>query len=86
MIRQALSVAAGVARQTGTLLAGNICNTNIFDPADPDSHKAVRQMFEEQVQWAVDAGVDYIVGETPSSSKSSNVTESSLRPTSGMLR
>jgi betaine-homocysteine S-methyltransferase len=33
-------------------------------PSDPASHKAVRAMFEEQVGWAVDAGVDYIVGET----------------------
>src|SRR6201987_2158975 len=28
--RPALSVAAGVARQTGTLLAGNVCNTNVY--------------------------------------------------------
>ena len=62
--RLALDLAKGVALDTGALFAGDICNTNIFDPADPASHKAVRQMFEEQVQWAVDAGVDYIVGET----------------------
>ena len=28
------------------------------------SHKAVRAMFEEQVGWAVDAGVDFVIGET----------------------
>ena len=50
--------------RAGTLLAGGICNTNVYDPADPASHKAVRAMFEEQVQWAVDAGVDFIIGET----------------------
>src|SRR6186997_2227019 len=62
--RQALAIAKQVASETGTLFAGDICNTNVYDPADPASHKAVRAMFEEQVQWAVDAGVDFIVGET----------------------
>jgi betaine-homocysteine S-methyltransferase len=62
--RRALEMAKQVATETGTLFAGDICNTNIFDPADPASHKAVRAMFEEQVQWAVDAGVDFIIAET----------------------
>jgi betaine-homocysteine S-methyltransferase len=62
--RLALDLAKVVAEDTGALFAGDICNTNVFDPTDPASHKAVRSMFEEQVQWAVDAGVDYIVGET----------------------
>jgi betaine-homocysteine S-methyltransferase len=62
--RLALDLAKAVAKDTGALFAGDICNTNIFDPADPASHKLARAMFEEQVQWAVDAGVDYIVGET----------------------
>ena len=62
--RQALAIAKRVADDTGTLLAGDICNTNVFDPADKASHAAVRAMFEEQVQWAVDAGVDFVIGET----------------------
>jgi betaine-homocysteine S-methyltransferase len=62
--RQALAIAADVARRTDTLLAGDICNTNVYDPADSASEIAVRTMFEEQVGWAVDAGVDFIVGET----------------------
>jgi betaine-homocysteine S-methyltransferase len=62
--RQALAIAKEVAAETGALFAGDICNTNIYDPKDPTSHKAVRAMFEEQVGWAVDAGVDYVVGET----------------------
>ncbi|MBA2741332.1 MAG: homocysteine S-methyltransferase family protein [Actinobacteria bacterium] len=63
MNRQALAIAKEVADDTGTLLAGDICNTNVFLP-DDDSRATVRQMFEEQVGWAVDAGVDFIVGET----------------------
>ena len=62
--RDALAIAKDVARESGALLAGNICNTNVFDPADKASHAAVRAMFEEQVAWAVDAGVDFVIGET----------------------
>jgi len=62
--RQALDIAKAVAQETGALFAGDICNTNVYDPADPASHKAIRAMFEEQVGWAVDAGVDFIIGET----------------------
>jgi betaine-homocysteine S-methyltransferase len=62
--RHALEIAKTVAAESGALFAGDICNTNVFDPADPASRGAVRAMFEEQVRWAVDAGVDYIVGET----------------------
>jgi betaine-homocysteine S-methyltransferase len=62
--REALRIAKKVARSTGALFAGNICNTNIYDPADRKSHNAARRMFEEQIGWAVDAGVDYIIGET----------------------
>ena len=60
----ALKIAKKVARETGTLFAGDICNTNIFDPADKAALKQVARIFEEQVGWAADAGVDYIVAET----------------------
>ena len=62
--RNALDIAKRVARDTGTLFAGNICNTNVFTPGDRASEAAVRSMFEEQVAWAMDAGVDCIIGET----------------------
>jgi len=62
--RRALELAATVARETGTLLAGNICNTNIFDPAEPATRAAVREIFVEQIGWAVEAGADFIVAET----------------------
>ena len=60
----ALKLAKKVARDTGTLFAGDICNTNVYDPKDSKSEKAVRGMFEEQVGWAADAGVDFIIAET----------------------
>ena len=65
MNRNAVRIARGMADEfPGTLVAGNICNTNIFDPADPATGAAARAMFEEQVGWAVEEGVDLIVGET----------------------
>ena len=62
--RRALEIAKSVAMESGALFAGDICNTNVFDPADAASRSAVRGMFEEQVRWASDADVDYVVGET----------------------
>ncbi len=61
--RQALRLAHQVASETGALLAGNICNTNVFTPDDA-ARTSVRAMFDEQVGWAVEAGVDFIIGET----------------------
>lgn len=65
MNRQAVRLAKQVAAEfPRTLVAGNICNTNVFDPATPATRDECRGMFEEQVGWAVDEGVDLIVGET----------------------
>ena len=64
MNRAALRIAKSVARKTGTLFAGDLCNTNIYDPADKRSIKEVERIFDEQVGWAVEAGVDYFVAET----------------------
>ena len=64
MNRQALEIARTVARETGTLLAGNICNTNAYFEGDAESRRYVRAMFDEQIGWAVDAGVDYVIAET----------------------
>jgi len=62
--RTALRIARKVARSTGTLLAGDICNTSIYDPNDPKAQKQARRIFDEQIEWAVEAGVDFIVAET----------------------
>ena len=63
MNRQALELAREVADESGALFAGDICNTNVFAP-DDQSRAAVRAMFREQVDWAVEAGVDFVIGET----------------------
>jgi betaine-homocysteine S-methyltransferase len=61
--RQALAIASEVARESGALLAGDICNTNVWGE-DEAARSTVRAMFEEQVGWAADAGVDFVIGET----------------------
>jgi len=62
--RTALKLAKEVAREGDALFAGDICNTNVFLPDDAESKKIARAMFEEQVGWAMDAGVDFIIAET----------------------
>jgi betaine-homocysteine S-methyltransferase len=63
--RAALQIAREVAdARPGDLMAGNISNTNIWDPADQDRQAELRGMFEEMVGWAVEGGADMIIGET----------------------
>ncbi len=64
MNRQALALARDVADETGALFAGDICNTNVFVTDDESTHAQVREMFEEQVGWAAEAGVDFVIAET----------------------
>jgi len=61
--RQALEIAGTVATETGTLAAGDLSNTNAFFPDDA-TRRTVRAIFEEQVGWIVDAGMDFVVAET----------------------
>jgi methionine synthase I (cobalamin-dependent) len=61
--RQALAIAKEVAAENGALFAGDICNTNLF-AEDDESRNTVRSMFEEQVGWAADAEVDFVIAET----------------------
>ncbi len=60
--RGALEIARGIGDESGALVAGNVCNTNVW--AGEGSRDAVRAMFEEQVAWAAEAGVDFVIGET----------------------
>ncbi len=64
MNRQAIRIAKEVAAESDSLVAADICNTNAFVAGDPATHGPVRAMFEEQVGWAADAGVDFVVAET----------------------
>ena len=46
------------------MVCGDVANTNIFDPNDKNSFAECQKMYEEQVKWAKEAGVDFIVAET----------------------
>jgi betaine-homocysteine S-methyltransferase len=63
--RDALRIAREIAAEENALLAGNICNTWVYDPEAPESSgEIVREMYREQVGWAVEEGADFIISET----------------------
>jgi betaine-homocysteine S-methyltransferase len=65
MNRQAVRIANEVAREGDALVAGDICNTWAYDPKNKDaSSKVVRAMYEEQLSWAVEEGIDFVIAET----------------------
>jgi betaine-homocysteine S-methyltransferase len=64
MNRQAVRLARQAAAEGDALVAGNVCNTWAYDPADPATAPAVRAMFAEQLGWAVDEGIDFVISET----------------------
>jgi len=64
--RSAIRVAKKVASDFNDepLVAGNVSNTNIFDPSDHSSKEKVRLMFSEMIGWCKEENVDMIIGET----------------------
>jgi methionine synthase I (cobalamin-dependent) len=65
MNRQAVRIANEIAAEGGALVAGNICNTWSYDPKDPQrSGAVVRAQYQEQLGWAIDEGVDFVIAET----------------------
>ena len=63
--RQALTIAKDSAAERNALLAGNICNTWAYDLANKKkSEAAVRKQYQEQLAWADEAGVDFVLAET----------------------
>src|SRR5213592_4284094 len=65
MNRQAVRLANEVAREGDALVAGNICNTWAYDPQNAQANsKIVRAMYEEQLGWALEEGIDFVISET----------------------
>lgn len=63
--RAALRIARRVAAERpGSLVAGNISNSNVWAADDTRAQADVRAMFREMVGWAVEEGADLIIGET----------------------
>lgn len=61
LAKQAAADAPAVERP---LVAGNISNTTIYAPGDAAVAREVRAMFDEQVAWAAEVGVDLVIAET----------------------
>jgi methionine synthase I (cobalamin-dependent) len=65
MNRAAVRMAGEVAAEGDALVAANICNTWSYDPRDPARTGAiVRAQYEEQLGWAAEEGVDFVIHET----------------------
>jgi betaine-homocysteine S-methyltransferase len=63
--RQAVRIARAAAAEGDALVAGNVCNTWSYDPRDPaGSGAVVRAQYEQQLGWAADEGVDFVIAET----------------------
>ena len=65
--KNALKIAKNAAAefpQLDLMIAGNVANTNIYDPDDKQSHIDCQKMFEEQIAWAKEANVDFVIAET----------------------
>lgn len=65
MNKTALELAKKAAEGTDQLVASSICNTGAYDLENKTaSSKEVLRQYNEQVGWAKEAGVDFIVAET----------------------
>jgi betaine-homocysteine S-methyltransferase len=64
MNRQAVRIAREVAREGDALVAGNVCNTWAYDPDNPATTATVRAMYAEQLGWAAEEGIDFVISET----------------------
>lgn len=65
--KNAIRLAKEVAKEhpnEEALVAGNLSNTNIFDPDKPESAAQVRAIFAEMVAWCKEEDVDFVNGET----------------------
>ena len=65
--KNALKIAKDAANEfkdLDLLVCGDVANTNIFDPGDKNSSVVCQKMYEEQVAWAKEAGVDFVIAET----------------------
>lgn len=62
--RIALGIAKEIADKHNKLFAGGISKSLVYVPGDKDMDDKVRKIFDEQVRWSKEEGVDYIIAET----------------------
>ncbi len=61
---QAVKIARQVANEYHTLVAGNLCNTWVYDPGDASTYDETRRQFDEQILYQTEQGVDFFIAET----------------------
>jgi len=61
---QAVEIAREVAKEHNTFVAGNICNTWVYDPTDKGSFSETRRQFDTQIRYQMERGVDFFIAET----------------------
>lgn len=61
--RTAVAIAREVAGDR-CLVAGNLSLTWMYEPGDPKARDRVAETFDEQLAQQIDAGVDFVIGET----------------------
>ncbi len=65
MNRTAVRMAREIAKEGNAYVAGNICNTWAYDHTNAErTSKIVRAQYTEQLQWAVEEGIDFVLAET----------------------
>ena len=62
--RRAVQLAHEAAGDADVLIAGNICNTWAYKPDDAAAAEEVRRQYTEQLGWAVEEGIDFVLAET----------------------
>ena len=60
----AVHIAREVAKEYGAIVAGNICNTWVYEPDYPSTHKETRRQFDEQIKYQIEGGPDFFIAET----------------------
>jgi len=61
---QAVKIARRVADRYGTLVAGNLSNTWVYEPGNPATYEETRRQFDQQITYQIDQGVDFFIAET----------------------
>lgn len=66
--RVAVRLAREVAAESNALVAGNLSNAGVYDHNNPEeTSKQLRAIYDEQVKWAYEEGIDFVIAETLSS-------------------
>lgn len=60
----ATMIAREVASEFGCIVAGNLSNTWVYDPADPSTHAETRRQFDEQIKYQSEHKPDFFIAET----------------------